>query len=274
MHDRLHRQQLQVHGGVELIEDHGFVEATGDRGPGDLPGPLRFHVVDRLLLAAPNDRIAAGAQVVDQVGIAFAQGGNGGVFGVAAAALEPLQDQHPVALVLADAAADRLQGLAQGAGGFALAFTGVNLNAIEPRVGGPIRVALLVEPEILAAVGPHFRVEIGDLHQLARRAPAGDDHFHAGGLGRQGLHHIGDVEQAQVQHRTQFIQHHHRIEGAGDRSLGDIPAPLGLLTIKFGGFVGREEIPAAGAHLVNQVGKALLQGLDCGVLVVGAAGTF
>ena len=136
LHDRLHRQQLEIHRGIEFIEDHGLVEAAGDGGSGDFPGPLGLDVVDWLLLAAPHDRIAAGAQMIHQVGVALAQGGDGGVFGVAAPPLEPLQDQHPVALVLADAAADRLQGLAQGAGGFALALAGVDLNPIEPPLAG------------------------------------------------------------------------------------------------------------------------------------------
>ena len=69
--------------------------------------------------------------MVDQVGIALAQCRDRRVFGVARAAFEPLQDQHPVALVLGDPAADGLQPLAQGAGGFALALTGVNLHALE-----------------------------------------------------------------------------------------------------------------------------------------------
>ena len=43
------------------------------------------------------------------MGIALAQGGDGCIFGVAAAAFEPLQDQDPMALVLADAPPDGLQ---------------------------------------------------------------------------------------------------------------------------------------------------------------------
>ena len=108
LHDRLDRQQLQIHCRVDLIEDHRFVEAARDGGPGDLPGPLSFHVVDRLLLATPHDCIAPGAQVIHQVGIALAKSGYGGIFGIASATFEPLQNQHPVAFVLADATADRL----------------------------------------------------------------------------------------------------------------------------------------------------------------------
>jgi hypothetical protein len=62
------------------------------------------------------------------MGIALAQGGDGGVFRVATTALQPLQDQNSVAFVLADAPANRLQSLAQGAGGFSFAFTGVDLD--------------------------------------------------------------------------------------------------------------------------------------------------
>lgn len=103
--------------------------------------------------------------------------------------------------------------------------------------------------------------------------PAGDDHLHAVGLGRQALHHLLHVEQAQVKHRVELIEHHHGIELAGDGALRDIPAALGLLAIEAGGLLGGEELTPAGAHLIDQVGKALLQGLDGSVLVVGAAGT-
>ena len=108
LHDRLHRNQLEIHGGVDLIEDHRFVEAAGDRRAGNFPGPLRFDVINRLLLAAPDDRITAGAQVIDQMRVALAQGRNGGVLRVAIAPLQPLQDQDPMALVLGDAAANGL----------------------------------------------------------------------------------------------------------------------------------------------------------------------
>ena len=50
------------------------------------------------------------------MGIALAQGGDGCIFGVAAAAFEPLQDQDPMALVLADAPPDGLQRFAQRTG--------------------------------------------------------------------------------------------------------------------------------------------------------------
>ena len=71
--------------------------------------------------------------MVDQVGV-LPQGGDGGVFGVAGAALST-ENQHTMALVLADPAPDRLQRLAESAGGFALTFSGVDLNrplGIEP----------------------------------------------------------------------------------------------------------------------------------------------
>jgi hypothetical protein len=124
-----------------------------------------------------------------------------------------------------------------------------------------------------AAVGPHLGMEIGQLHQLPRRPPAGADHLHAGRLGPQGAHHLGGVEQAEVEHGVEFIEHHHRIEIAGDGALGDVPAPLGLLAIKTGGLLGGEVFAPAGAHLVDQVGETLLQGFDRGVLIVGAART-
>ena len=116
LQDRFDGQQLQVDCGVQLIEDHGFVEAAGDGGPCDLPGPLGLHVVNRLLLAPPDDGIAAGAEVVHQVRIALAKGSDGCIFGVTAAAFEPLQDQDPMALVLADAPPDGLQRFAQRTG--------------------------------------------------------------------------------------------------------------------------------------------------------------
>ncbi len=71
LHDRLHRQQFQIDGGIELIKDHGLVEPTGDGGPGDLPGALCLHVIDGLLLTAPDDGITAGAQVVHQMRVAL-----------------------------------------------------------------------------------------------------------------------------------------------------------------------------------------------------------
>ena len=195
------------------------------------------------MLAPPDDGVAARAQVIHQVGIALAQGGDGRVFGVALAPLEPLKDQHPVALVLGDALADRLQGLAQGAGALALALPGVDLDAIKAA---------------LALMGAHLGVQVGELHQLQRGATTGADHFHALRLGGQGAADLIGVEQAQVEHRIELVEHHHRIKVAGDRPLGDVPAPLGLLAVKFGGFFGREVIAAPGAHLIDQVGEALL----------------
>ena len=57
LNDGLNRKKLEIHCGVQLIEDHGFVEPTRDRSPGDFPGAFSFHVVDGLLLATPNDGI-------------------------------------------------------------------------------------------------------------------------------------------------------------------------------------------------------------------------
>ena len=65
LHDRLNRQKFEINCWIELVEDHGFVEATGDGCSCDFPGPLGFHVVDRLLLTTPDNRIAPGAQVID-----------------------------------------------------------------------------------------------------------------------------------------------------------------------------------------------------------------
>ena len=205
--------------------------------------------------------------MIHQVGIALAQGGDGGIFGVAAAAFEPLQDQHPVALVLADAAADRLQGLAQGTGGLALAFAGVDLDAIE--AGG---LVMAVPIDETPAVGAHLGVQIGQLHQLGRCAATGADHLHPRRFGRECARDLVGSEQAQIEHRVDLVEHHHRIEVAGDRPLGDIPAPLGLLAIEAGCLLGGEELAATGAHLIDQMGKALLQGFNGAVLVVGAAG--
>ena len=118
--------------------------------------------------------------MIHEVRIALAQGGNGSVFGVAGAALEPLKNEHPVAFVLADAPADRLQAFAKGAGGFALAIPGVDLDA------GDAGIQLLV--------GPHFRMEISQLHQFFRRAPSRADHLHPGGFASQGAGHLIGIE--------------------------------------------------------------------------------
>ena len=117
-------------------------------------------------------------------------------------------------------------------------------------------------------------MQISQAHQFPRSSPAGADHLHARGLGRQGAHHLGGIEQPQVEHGIELVEHHHRVKVAGDGPLGDVPAALGFLTIEAGGLVGSEVFAPAGAHLVDQVGKALLQGLDRGVLVVGTAGSF
>ena len=71
LHDRLHRNQLQINGGVDLIEDHGLVETTGDRRTGDLPSALGLDVINRLLLTAPDDGVPARAQVIHQMGVAL-----------------------------------------------------------------------------------------------------------------------------------------------------------------------------------------------------------
>ena len=191
-------QQLQVDRGVDLIKDHGLVETAGDGGAGNFPGPFGFDVVDRLLLAAPHNGIAARAQVIHQVGVALAQGGDGGIFGVSLAALEPLQDQHPVAFVLADSLADGLQGFAKGAGGFPLAFAGVDLDAVEAIEGG-----------FGLGMGPHFGVEVSELNQLGWSPPAGADHLHTRWLGGQGAGHFIAIEQAQIEHGVELIEDHH-----------------------------------------------------------------
>ena len=117
-------------------------------------------------------------------------------------------------------------------------------------------------------------MQIGQLHQGWRCPPARADHLHAGGFGGEGAYHLGRVQQAKGQHWIEFVEHHHGIEVAGDGAFGDIPAPLGLLAIEGGGLLGIEVVPPAGAHLVDQVGKALLQRFDGAVFVVGATGTF
>ena len=198
LHDRFHRQQLEIHRGIEFVEDHRFVEAAGNGRAGDFPGPLGFDVVDRLLLTAPDDRITAGAQVIHQVGIALAQRCNGTVLGVALAAFEPLQDQNAVALVLADAFADGLQRFAKGTGGFAFAFTGVDLDAFHAKLA-----------RSLVEMGAHFRLQVGQIDQRARSSTAGGNHLKARRFGRQGAHHVLFIEQPQVEQGVQFVEHHH-----------------------------------------------------------------
>ena len=54
--------------------------------------------------------------MVHQMRVALPQCGNGRILGVAGPTLEPLEDQHPVALVLADAFTDRLETFAESTG--------------------------------------------------------------------------------------------------------------------------------------------------------------
>ena len=169
-----------------------------------------------------------------------------------------------MALVLADAAANRLEGLAEGTGGFPLSFTGVDLDA-----------AAHVErdhPLLIKAwppVRPHLGMEVRNPHQRSRCRATGHDDFHALGPLPQGVDHVFHIEQPQVEHGVEFIQHHHRVERAGDGSFGDYPAPLGLLPVKAGGLIGGEVIGAARAQMIDQMGKTLLEGFDGCVLVVG-----
>ena len=216
-----------------------------------------------MLLTAPDDGVATGAQVVHQVRIALAQGRDGAVFGVALAPFEPLQDQHAMALVLADALADGLQCFPKGTGGFALAFTGVDLDALHAQLAGG-----------LVQMRTHLRVQISQVHQGARCTAAGGDHLQPRGLGRKGAGDFLNIQQPQVEHRVELVEHHNGVQLAGQGAPGDVPATLGFLAIKAGDFLGGEVITPAGAHLVNQVGETLLEGFNGSVLGVGAAGTF
>ena len=200
------------------------------------------------------------------MGIAVPQRGDSGVFGVAAAPFQPLQDQHPVAFVLADAPSNRLQRLAEGAGGFALALPGVDLDAAaHVQRDHP----LLLQP--WPPVRPHLGVQVRHPHQWSRCRAASHDDFHALRPLPEGVDHVLHIQQPQIEHRVQFIQHHHRIERAGDRSFGDHPAPLGFLPIEAGGFFSGEVIGTARAQVVDQMRETLLQRFDGGVFVVGAA---
>ena len=163
-----------------------------------------------------------------------------------------------MALVLADAPTNRLQRLAQGTGALPLAFTGVDLDPLQPCGITP--------------VGAHFGVKIRQLHESGRGTTAGADHLHPRGFGRQGAHHILLIQQGQIQNGVELIKHHHGVEIAGQGPLGDIPSALGLLPIEQGGFAGREIVPATRAHLINQVGKPLLQSLNGRIFVIGAPG--
>ena len=263
LHDGVHRQQLQVHSGIQLIENHRFVEAAADGGPGDFPGPLRFHVIDGLLLAAPDNGVTSTAQVIHQVGVALAQGVNGGVFRVALPTLEPLQDQHPVAGVLADPPPNGLERLAQRTGGLPLAFSGVDLDPPRPVIAGG-----------LVLMGADFRMQVRQAGQFPRRPAAGGDDFHVGGHLTHGLDHLVFVQKAQVQHRIQLIQHQHRVETTGQGPLGNVPPPLGFLAVECRHLVSGEILRPSGAHLVNEMGEPLLQRLDGSVLVVGASRSF
>ena len=72
LHDWFHRQQLQIHGGIEFVEDHGLVETAGDGRPSNLPGPFGLHVVNRFLLASPHDRVTPRAQMIHEMRVALA----------------------------------------------------------------------------------------------------------------------------------------------------------------------------------------------------------
>ncbi len=154
-------------------------------------------------------------------------------------------------LVLADALADRLQGFAQGTGGFAFAFTGVDLNPLHPQLAGAVML-----------VGAHFRMEIRQIHQGTWCPSTGGDHLETCRFSGQRSGHLLHIQQAQIKHGVQLIEHHHGIQLAGQGPAGDVPAPLRLEAIKTGDLLGGEKVTPPGAHLIDQVGKALLQGFN------------
>ena len=126
--------------------------------------------------------------MVDKVGIAFSQGSDGCIFCVPAATFEPLKDQHAVTLVLADASANGLQRFAKGACGFSLAFPGVDLD-------GSLGISrLTIGTRLGTAMGAHFGMQIGHLHQGPRCSTASDDDFHALRPGLEAAHNIFDIE--------------------------------------------------------------------------------
>ena len=200
--------------------------------------------------------------------IAFPEGGDGGVFGVAGAALQPLEDQDPVALVLADAASDRLKGLTKGAGGFPLPFACVDLDAAA-HVQRDHPIALHARP----TMGPHLGVQVSTTDQRCGRGSPCNDHLHAAWTLAEGAHHVLDIEQSQVQDRIQFIEDHNGIERTGDRPLGDHPAAFRFVPVEARGLFRCEVIGSSGAQMVDQVWKTLLQSLDGGILVVSTPRT-
>ena len=123
-------------------------------------------------------------------------------------------------------------------------------------------------------MGPHLGVEVGLTHQGGRCGPTGDDDLHPLRPVAEGAHHVLQVQQAEIEHRIQLVQNHHRVEGTGDRALGDHPAPLGFVAVESRGFVGGEVIGPPCAQVVDQMGETLLQGLDGRILVVGPSWAF
>ena len=64
----------------------------------------------------------------------------------------------------------------------------------------------------------------------------------------QGAHHLLGVEQAQIEHRVELIEHHHRIQRTGQGAAGDRPAALGF----------RHIVPEGADHALFVLGLFLL----------------
>ena len=123
-------------------------------------------------------------------------------------------------------------------------------------------------------MGPHLGVEVGLTHQGGRCGATGDDDLHPLRPVAEGAHHVLQIQQAEIQHGIELVQNHHRVEGTGDRALGDHPAPLGFVAVEPRGFISGEVIGPSGAQVVDQMGEALLQSFDGRILVVGPAWAF
>ena len=117
-------------------------------------------------------------------------------------------------------------------------------------------------------------MQIRDANEGNGCSTSGHDDLHPFGTVAEGADHVLHIQQAQVEDWIQLIQNHDGVQRTGDGAFGNDPAALGLLTVKARGLLRGEVIGAAGAQMVDQVGKTLLQGLDGRVFVVGTAGSF
>ena len=117
-------------------------------------------------------------------------------------------------------------------------------------------------------------MQIGDLHQRTRSATPGNDDFHAFRSALQRPDYIFGFKQTEIEHWIEFIENDNGVQSAGNGAFGDIPAPLGFLSVEACDFVHAEIVSPACSDLINQVGETLLQSFDGCVFVVSPPWSF